>query len=178
MVMYVRLLVIGPISNGSYYQEGYMAAPLLPRDVTEHLEAAIQLSNRYIQLRLLEEAERLLSFQFPAAAIVCAGVVLEYLVASRDYADPNQIQQIEKWSRLRDIAVHSHEAIVSSDEAGEMVAGVRQLLLETAIAGPRPALTTNSNLRPERVRGKYKFVPTSSAEFITRKADELRLEHQ
>jgi hypothetical protein len=33
-----------------------MAAPLLPQDVTEHLTAAIQLSNQHIHLRFLEEA--------------------------------------------------------------------------------------------------------------------------
>ena len=38
-----------------------MAAPLLPQDVTEHLTAAIQLSNKHIHLRFLEEAETLLS---------------------------------------------------------------------------------------------------------------------
>jgi hypothetical protein len=156
-----------------------MAAPLLPQDVTEHLEAAIQLSNRHIQVRLLDEAETLLSFQFPAAAIAVAGVVLESLITGqRHHADPDEAQQIEKWSQLRNVAVHSHGGIVNLDEAREMVEGVRQLLLGAAIVGPRFALTTNSNVRPERVRGKYKFVPTSSAEFIARKVDELRLEHQ
>ena len=60
-----------------------MAAPLLPQDVTEHLTAAIQLSNKHIHLRFLEEAETLLSLQMPAAAIVVAGVVLESLVAGQ-----------------------------------------------------------------------------------------------
>lgn len=155
-----------------------MSPPLLPQDVTEHLEAAIHLSNRHIQVRLLGQAETLISSQFPVAAIAVAGVVLEFLVAGqRDRRDPNEVQQIEKWSQLRNVAVHSHEAIVSLDEARDMVAGVRQLLHGVGIAGPRLS-TTKPNVDPERVRGKYKFVPTSSAEFIARKAEELRLAHQ
>ena len=155
-----------------------MAAPLLPQDVTEHLTAAIQLSNKHIHLRFLEEAATLLSLQMPAAAIVVAGVVLEFLVeGQRPCADPHESQQIEKWSELRNVAVHSRERIVSLDEAKEMVAGVRRVLLRETTTGPQLALTPRPSTAPETVRGKYKFVPTSSEEFITRKADELRLEH-
>jgi hypothetical protein len=154
-----------------------MAAPLLPQDVTEHLTAAIQLSNKHIHLRFLEEAETLLSLQMPAAAIVVAGVVLESLVAAQGHpADPNEFQQIEKWSQLRNVAAHSREQLVTLDEAREMVAGVRRLLLRTT-AAPRLAFTAHPNRAPGPVRGKYKFVPTSSEEFIARKTDELRLEH-
>jgi hypothetical protein len=151
-----------------------MAAPLLPQDVTEHLTAAIQLSNKHIHLRFLEEAETLLSLQMPAAA----GVVLKSLVAGQGHrADPNQLQQIDKWSQLRNVAVHSHERMVTLDEAREMVAGVRRLLLRATTTGPRLGSTAHPNRAPGPVRGKYKFVPTSSEEFIARKADELRLEH-
>jgi hypothetical protein len=155
-----------------------MAAPLLPQDVTEHLTAAIQLSNKHIHLRFLEEAETLLSLQMPAAAIVVAGVVLESLVAAqRQSADPNELQPIEKWSQLRNAAVHSDERRVTLDEAREMVAGVRRLLLRATAPGPRVSSIVHPNRAPAPVRGKYKFVPTSSEEFIARKADELRLEH-
>jgi hypothetical protein len=154
-----------------------MAAPLLPQDVTEHLAAAIQLSNRHIHLRVLEEAETLLSLQMPAAAVVVAGVVLESLVAGqRHRADPNE-QQIEKWSQLRNVAVRSHERMVTLDEAREMVAGVRRLLLRATASGPRLASLAHPDRAPGPVRGKYKFVPTTSEEFIARKTDELRLEH-
>jgi hypothetical protein len=154
-----------------------MAAPLLPQDVTEHLTAAIQLSNKHIHLRFLEEAETLLSLQMPAAAIVVAGVVLESLVAGQEHrADPNELQQIEKWSQLRNVAGHGHKGIVTLDEAREMVAGVRRLLLRATATGPRLASTAHPNRAAGPVRGKYKFVPTSSEEFIARKADELRLE--
>ena len=143
-----------------------MPAPHLPQDVTEHLRAAIQLSNKHIHLRFLEEADTLLSLQMPAAAIVVAGVVLESLVAAQhNPADPNELEQIGKWSQLRTAAVHSHDRIVTMDEASEMVTGVRRLLLQA---------TANGALGP--LRGKYKFVPTSSEEFIARKVDELRLE--
>jgi hypothetical protein len=155
-----------------------MAAPLLPQDVTEHLEAAIQLSNKHIYLRFLEEAEILLSLQLPAAAIVVAGVVLEFVAAGqRNQAAPNELQQIEKWSQLRNNTVHPYDQIVTLDEAKEMVAGVRQLLLRATGVGPRLAFTPSSNRPTGSVRGKYKFVPTSSVEFIARKRDELRLEH-
>ena len=156
-----------------------MAAQLLPQDVTEHLTAAIQLSNKHIHLRFLDEAETLLSLQMPAAAIVVAGVVLESLVAGqRHRADPNELQQIEKWSQLRSVAVHSHERMATLDEARDMVTGVRRFLLQTAATGTRLSFTVHPNRGPGPVRGKYKFVPTSSQEFIARKADELRLEHE
>ena len=123
-----------------------MAAPLLPQDVTEHLTAAIRLSNRHIHLRFLEEAETLLSLQLPAAAIVVAGVVLEFLMAGQlPQAVPNELQRIEKWSQLRNNAVHPLERIVTLDEAKEMVAGVRQLLLRATEAGPRLASTASMN---------------------------------
>ena len=155
-----------------------MAAPLMPQDVIEHLAAAIQLSNNHIHLRFLEEAETLLSLQMPAAAIVVAGVVLESLVVGQQHgADPNESQRMEKWSQLRNAAVHSHERMVTLDEAREIVAGVRRLLLRATATGPRLAFTAHPNRAPGPVRGKYKFVPTTSEEFIARKVDELRLEH-
>lgn len=154
-----------------------MAAPLLPQDVTEHLAAAIQLSNKHIHLRFLEEAETLLSLQMPAAAIVVAGVALESLIAGqRHRLDPNELERIEKWSQLRNAAVHSRERMLTLDEAREMVVGVRRLLLRATATGPRLAVTADPNRAPRTVRGKYKFVQTSSEEFIARKVDELRLE--
>jgi len=129
-------------------------------------------------LRFPEEAEILLSLQLPAAAIVVAGAVLEFLVAGRLHqAVPNETQRIEKWSQLRNNAVHPLERVVTLDEAKEMVAGIRQLLLRATEVGPRLASTASSNRASGRVQGKYKFVPTSSEEFIARKTDELRLEH-
>lgn len=155
-----------------------MAAPIIPQDVTEHLTAAIQLSNQHIHLRFLEEADTLLSLQAPAAAIVVAGVVLESLIAGqRRCADPNELQQIQKWSHLRNAAVHSHERKVTLDEAREMVDGVRRWLLRATSSGPQVGFAARPNIAPRTVRGKYRFVPTSSEEFIARKVNELRLEH-
>jgi hypothetical protein len=154
-----------------------MAAPLLPHDVTEHLMAAIQLSNKHIHLRFLDEAETLLLLQMPAAAIVVAGVVLESLIAGQGHC-ADELQQIERWADLRNVAVHSHQRMVTPDEAGEMVGGLRRLLLRASATGPRLAFTAHPNRTPGPVRGKYRFVPTTSAEFIARKADELRLEHE
>ena len=118
-----------------------MAAPLLAQDVTEHLQAAIQLSNRHIQVRLWDEAERFFPLS-SRAAIAVAGVVLESLLAGqRHHEDPSEAPQIEKRSQLRNMAVHSHEEILSLDDARNG-GGVRRLLLAAAILGPSPALTT------------------------------------
>src|SRR5947208_877424 len=127
-----------------------MTAPLLPQDVADHLAAAIQLSNRHIQLRFLEEAETLVSLQLPVAAVLVAGVVLESLVGQRPQTHPSELQQIEKWSQLRNVAVHPHGPIVTLDDAREMVGGVRQLLLRATAAGPRLASTASSNRVPGR----------------------------
>lgn len=79
-----------------------MAALILPQEVTEHLEAAIQLSNQRVHLRFLDEAETLLALNFSAAAVLVAGVVLETILASQpDQGLPEDRQRIEKWSELR-----------------------------------------------------------------------------
>src|ERR1700691_3186661 len=135
-----------------------MAAPLVPQDVTEHLVAAIELSNKHIHLRFLEEAGTLLSLQMPAASVVVAGVVLESLLAGqRHCADPGELQRIERWAHLRNAAVHSHERLVTPDEAREMVEGLRRLLLRATATGPRLSFTAHPNRVPGPVRGKYKF---------------------
>lgn len=145
-----------------------MASTILPREVTEHLEAAIQLANRQVHLRFLDEAELLLSFHLRAAAVLVAGVVLETELPGSGSQD---LQRIEKWSELRNRAAHKLEGVVTADEAKEMVDGVRAMLTRREVPfGPRRA-------SPGQVRGKYSFVPTSAGEFIRRKADELRLEH-
>jgi hypothetical protein len=155
-----------------------MVAPLMPQDVTEHLAAAIDLSNKHVHLRFLEKAETLLSLQMPAAAIVVAGVVLESLIAARrDRVHQNELQRIEKWSEMRNAAVHSRERMLSLDEARDMVSGVRRLLLRATATGPRLTLTADPKTSLGPARGKYKSVPTSGDEFIARKVDELRLEH-
>ena len=156
-----------------------MAAPILPQDVTEHLEDAIQLSNRRVHLRFLDEAEVLLALNFPAAAVLVAGVVLESILADqRDQGASEDRQRMEKWSELRNSAAHAHVPTVSLDQAREMVGDVRRSLMPESRVGPRLAPRTRPAGAPRQVRGKYKFVPTSSSEFIRRKADELRLEHK
>jgi hypothetical protein len=155
-----------------------MAASILRRDVTEHLEAAIQLSNRRVHLRFLDEADALLELNFPAAAVLVAGVVLESILASQpDRQAPEDRQRMENWSELRNRVVHAHELAVSLNQAREMVGDVRRSLLGESRVGPRLASGARLTGVPRQVRGKYQFVPTSSAEFIRRKADELRLEH-
>ena len=155
-----------------------MAAPILPQEVTEHLEAAIQLSNRSVHLRFLDEAETLLALNLPVAAVLIAGVVLESILASQpDEGGPEDPQRMEGWSELRKRVAHAQEPAVSMDQAREMLRDVRISLMREGRLGPRLASATRQAESPGQVRGKYRFVPTSSAEFIRRKEDELRLEH-
>src|SRR5947209_8612228 len=152
-----------------------MAAHSLPQEVAEHLEAAIHLSNRRVYLRLLDEAEALVT-QNPGAVVMVASVVLESLLVSGQSAveDP---QRIQKWSALRNRVASSQVPAVSIDEAREMVERVRLALLRESRLPPKPASETRAEVAAREVRGKYKFVPTNSEDFIRRKADELKLEH-
>jgi hypothetical protein len=155
-----------------------MAALILPQDVTDHLEAAIQLSNRRVHLRFLDEAEVLLAFNLPAAAVLVAGVVVEsLLVGFRRQGASQDRQRMEKWFELRNSLAHAHVPTVSLDQAKEMVEDVRTSLTRDINVGPRFAHPQAAAEAPRQIRGKYKFVATSAAEFIARKADELHLEH-
>jgi hypothetical protein len=146
-----------------------MATSILPQDVTEHLEAAIQLSNRRVHLRFLDEAEVLIAFNLPAAAVLIGGVILESIHAGiREEAPSEGRQEIDRWLELRASVAHAHGATVTLDQAKEMVEGVRRLLTRNLNAGRRVDPTPADP--PRQLRGKYKFVPTS--------ADELRLEHE
>jgi hypothetical protein len=144
-----------------------MAALILPQEVTEHLEAAIQLSNRRVHLRFLDEAEALLALNFPAAVVLVAGVVLESILSNqRNQEVLEDRQRMEKWSELRDGIAHARGPTASLDQAREMVEDVRRSLIRQSRAGPRLASKTSPAGAARQVRGKYKFVPTSSAEFI------------
>jgi hypothetical protein len=155
-----------------------MAASLLPQDVTEHLEAAIQLANRRVHLRFLDEARLLLTFNLPTAAVLVAGVVAEAILAGCRIQDgPLDRQRMEKWSELRNHVAQTPAPAVTLDQAKEMVEDVRaSLMLETRF-GPSLAAPKSPAESARQIQGKYAFVPTSAADFIRRKADELRLEH-
>src|SRR6266849_2959053 len=122
-----------------------MAAPTLPQEVAEHLEAAIQLSNRRVHLRFLDEAEVLIAFNFPAAAVLIAGVVLESILASlpEQGASEDQ-QQLERWFELRNSVAHAHAPAVTLDQARQMVEDVRRSLMREIkvrphLTPPKPA---------------------------------------
>jgi hypothetical protein len=153
-----------------------MASLILPEDVAEHLAAAIQLYDRRWRLRLLDEAQTLINLNLSTAAIVVAGIVMESMFQDASEAPPQHQQQIAKWRDMRNRVVHQSTTEVTREQAQEMVEGVGWLLSlrfqATAPISRRPATT------PQQIRGKYRFVPTSSEEFIKRKADELRLEHE
>jgi hypothetical protein len=153
-----------------------MATLILPREVTEHLEAAIELSNRRVHLRFLDEAEALIALNLPTAAVMVAGVVLESILAGvREEEAFQDRQQINEWFELRNEVVHAHATTVTLDQAKRMVEDARRFLTRETKVGLH--LTASKTLAPRQIQGKYRFVPTSSAEFISRKADELRLEH-
>jgi hypothetical protein len=155
-----------------------MAAHILPQEVAEHLEAAIHLSNRRVYLRFLDEAEALIAPKFPGAAILVAGVVLESIVAAgQEQGTPDDSQQMERWLELRNRIEHAGMPSPSMDDAKEMVERVRGFLMRDIKVGPRLVPVKASAEAAEQLRGKYKFVSTSSDEFIRRKAEELRLEH-
>ena len=154
-----------------------MAAPILPQDVTEHLEAAIQLSNKRVYLRFLEEAHALLALNIPAAAVLVTGVVLESMLAVFREHGSEVRQRMEKWIELRNRVAHAQTPTVTGDQAKEMLEDVRLFLTRETEVGPRLAVPKALTEAPRQIRGKYQFVPTSSAEFIRRKADELSLEH-
>ena len=153
-----------------------MATVILPRDVSEHLAAAIELSNRRVHLRFLDEAEALIALNLPTAAVMVAGVVLESILTGLREPEASQDRpQIEKWCELRNTVLHAHAPTVTLDQAKSMVEDARRFLTRETKVGLH--LTASKTLAPQQVRGKYQFVPTSSTEFISRKADELRLEH-
>jgi hypothetical protein len=156
-----------------------MAAHTLPQEVSEHLEAAIQISNRRVHLRFLDEADALIALNLPTAAIVVAGVALESIAADiQELGTSTDRQQIEKWFELRDRAAHACAPAPTLEQAKEMLEGVRRSLTWEIKVGPRLVPVKMPEQSPEQLRGKYRFVPTSSAEFIRGKADELRLEHE
>ena len=128
--------------------------------------------------RDVNEAELLLAFNLPAAAVLVAGVVLEAILAGfREQGGSQDRQRMRKWSDWRNSAAHSQVLTVTLDQAREMVEDIRGSLTREIKFGPRLASLKAPDEALPQVRGKYRFVPTSTAEFIRRKADELRLEH-
>ena len=155
-----------------------MAAPILPQEVAEHLEAAIQLSNRRVHLRFLDEAEALIALNLPTAAVRIAGVVLESILAGlREQVVSEDQQRLERWFELRNSVAHASAPAVNLDQAREMIEDVRRSLMREIKVGPHLATSQPRVEGARQVRGKYKFVRTSTAEFIRRKSDELRREH-
>jgi len=155
-----------------------MAAPILPQEVTEHLEAAIRLSNRQVHLRFLNEAEALITLNDPTAAVRIAGVVVESILTRLGEQGASEDQrQLEKWFELRNSIAHAQGPAPTLGQAREMIEDVRQSLMREIKVGPHLASPERRAEAARQVRGKYKFVPTSTAEFIRRKSDELRQEH-
>jgi hypothetical protein len=155
-----------------------MAATILPQEVTEHLEAAIQLSNRQLHLRFLNEAEALIALNLPAASVRITGVVLESILSGfREPGVAEERQRLERWLELRNAVAHADVLAVTVGQAKEMVQDVRNSLMREIKVGSHRATSQPLAEAARQIRGKYKFVPTSATDFIRRKAGELRLEH-
>lgn len=153
-----------------------MSASAIPEDVAAHLEAAIQLSNRRVQTRLLKEAQAVLEQNAPLAALVIASAVLESVLETvppdRYFASAASIDQ---WRALRNSATHSHPSTITVEQARQVVHGICGLLPE--LVTPTEAGQPQATMTAGRLRGKYKHVSTSSQAFNQRKAEELDLEH-
>lgn len=153
-----------------------MTSIVIPDDVAAHLNAAIHLSNRRVQTRLLKEAEAILEQDAPVAALVIAFAVLE---SALEAVSPERYlasaASIDGWRALRNSAMHSHPLTLTAEQAREVVHGIRSLLTElvplTDFGQFEARITAN------QLRGKYKYVPTSSQTFNERKSEELGLEH-
>jgi hypothetical protein len=145
-----------------------MAAPTLPQEVTEHLEAAIQLSNRQVHLRFLNEAEALIALNLPAAAVMIAGVVLESILTGLgEQAASEDPLQLEKWFELRNSIGHAEGPAPTLGEATEMIEDVRRSLMREIKVVPHVATSEGRAEAARQVRGKYKFVPTSTRWYRT-----------
>jgi hypothetical protein len=169
-----RLSIIHTIGSTTFV----MAVPILPQEVTEHLEAAIQLSNRQVHLRFLNEAEALITLNLPIAAVRITGVVLESILSGfREPGVAEEWRRLERWLDLHNAVAHTDAAAVTLGQAKEMVEDVRNSLMREIKVGSHPSTSQPPAEATRQIRGKYKFVPTSTADFIRRKAEELRLEH-
>lgn len=153
-----------------------MATIAIPEDVAAHLQAAIRLSNRRLQTRLLEEAEAVLDQNAPVAALVIALAVLE---SALEAVPPERClasaTTIGGWRALRDSALYSPAQTVTAEQARDIVHGIRGLLTE--LLGLTDSAAAERGVTVGQVRGKYKHVPTSSEAFNRRKFEDLDLEH-
>lgn len=156
-----------------------MAARSLPEKVVAHLQAAIQLSNNRVYLRLLDQAEGLIALNLPSAASIMTGALLESFLEDCSWKPvPENEEQIVEWRNMRDAAAHSNSPQPTIDQATQMIRGVRRLLTSDPQFREDTQSRQQGSGKSSQVRGKYRFVPTTSTSFIERKNDELRLEHQ
>ena len=85
--------------------------------------------------------------------------------------DSENRQRMERWFELRNCVAEAQAPAVTLDPARKRVEDVRASLTRESKVGPRLAPMKAPAEASRQVRGKYQFVPTSSAEFIGRKAD-------
>lgn len=153
-----------------------MIAIAIPEDVAAHLQAAIQLSNLRVQARLLKEAEAVLDQNAPIAALVIAFAVLE---SAMEVTPPERYlasaANIERWRALRNSAVNTHSPMLTVEQAQQVVNGIRSLLSE--LVPSMDSGQVDARMTAAQLRGKYKYVPTSSEAFNQLKSEELDLEH-
>jgi hypothetical protein len=150
------------------YAEGEVAVTsvLVPEEAASHL-TAIQLAlNRQTTGTLLDEADELANAGLPISAILIAGTVLEFIGSSPVPRHP----EVAEWRQLRNQAAHRSTGAFTVQQARQLIEGVRQLISDTRRHGERRPIAA------AQIKGKYSHVPTSSADFMERKRDELERE--
>ncbi len=156
-----------------------MPSVLVPEDAASLLSAIVLAFNREISGSLLDEADELVKLGLATSAVLIAGTVLEYVesgpVASAVPAEHRS--EVAAWRQLRNQVAHGSSGTVSVAEARRVIDGVRRILVTPTVSGEPVAQSgSEASLLPHAVKGKYAHVPTSSADFMRRKHEELELE--
>jgi hypothetical protein len=156
-----------------------MTSVLVPDEAAGHLGAILLAFNREIFGSFLDEAEELAALGQVTSAVLIAGTVAEYFLRSpaAGMLTPEHRGEIEAWGHLRNQVAHGSAVAAGAPQARLMIDGVRRILVTYRLQGrPVPQFRPETGSAPHAVRGRYTHVPTSSADFIKRKREELDLE--
>ena len=153
----------------------------VPDEAVGHLGAILVAFNREIFGSFLDEADELAALGQVASAVLIVGTVLEYVERSPGGGSlPIEARsEIEGWRRLRSQVAHGSAGALSVQQARQVIDGVRRILMTRDLSEQSvPRLSPGAGAAPHAVKGKYAHVPTSSADFIRRKGEDLELENR
>jgi hypothetical protein len=153
----------------------------VPDEAANHLGAILLAFNREIFGGFLDEADELAALGQVTSAVLIAGTVLEYVERSPAAGSLpiGTRSEIEAWRRLRNQVAYGSADALSVQQARQVIDGVRRILLTRDVPERSvPRLSPEAGAAPHAVRGKYAHVPTSSADFIKRKREDLELENR